>query len=90
MKTLAADDQDVYEEVLEIVSYLTYFSPCISPAMWQLYPILCKALHDWAMDYFENILIPMDNYISRSTDVRAREGVERAAPCGANLRLPCA
>jgi hypothetical protein len=70
MKTLASDDQDVYEEVLEIVSYLTYYSPSISLAMWQLYPIMCKALHDWAMDYFENILIPLDNYISRSTEVR--------------------
>jgi hypothetical protein len=77
LKTLSSDDQDVYEEVLEIVSYLTYYSPSISVAMWQLYPIMCKALHDWAMDYFENILIPLDNYISRSTEVRDVAAVRR-------------
>lgn len=86
VKTLASDDQDVYEEVLGIVSYLTYYSPSISLAMWQLYPIMCKALHDWAMDYFENILIPLDNYISRSTEVRdaaaIRGNTMNAVCCG--------
>jgi len=66
-KMLSAEEQDVYEEVLEMVSYLTYYSPQISPAMWELFPVLCKAIHDWAVDYFENILIPLDNYISRGT-----------------------
>merc|ERR1712205_107008 len=69
VKMLSADEQDVYEEVLEMVSYLTYYSPSISPAMWQLFPVLCQALKEWAIDYFENILIPLDNYISRGTQV---------------------
>eukprot|EP00898_Chlorokybus_atmophyticus_P004844 jgi/Chlat1/5360/Chrsp35S05283 len=68
-KMLTTDGQDVYEEVLEIVSYITYFSPTISPGMWGLWPLMADALDEWALDYFENILVPLDNYISRGTEV---------------------
>eukprot|EP00959_Pyramimonas_sp_CCMP1952_P227679 4760394-Pyramimonas_sp.AAC.1 len=59
------------------VSYLTYYSPSISPAMWTLFPVLCQALREWAIDYFENILIPLDNYISRGTAVFLQSKVRR-------------
>lgn len=45
---------DVFEEVLEIVSYMTYFSPVISPNMWSLWPLMVDAVQDWAIDYFES------------------------------------
>ncbi|KAJ3697379.1 hypothetical protein LUZ61_001084 [Rhynchospora tenuis] len=66
-RMLTSDGQDVYEEVLEIVSYMTFFSPTISLDMWSLWPLMVEALNDWAIDFFENILVPLDNYISRST-----------------------
>ncbi|KAJ4762367.1 Importin beta-like SAD2 [Rhynchospora pubera] len=66
-RMLTSDGQDVYEEVLEIVSYMTFFSPTISLDMWSLWPSMIEALNDWAIDFFENILVPLDNYISRST-----------------------
>jgi hypothetical protein len=59
---------DVYEEVLEIVSYMTFFSPSISLDMWSLWPLMMEALNDWAIDFFENILVPLDNYVSRGSD----------------------
>uniref|UniRef100_A0A0E0CKF1 Importin N-terminal domain-containing protein n=1 Tax=Oryza meridionalis TaxID=40149 RepID=A0A0E0CKF1_9ORYZ len=59
---------NVYEEVLEIVSYMTFFSPSISLDMWSLWPLMMEALHDWAIDFFENILVPLDNYVSRGSD----------------------
>ena len=37
-KMTTQEGQDVYEEVLEIVSYFTYVSPQISEAMWSLWP----------------------------------------------------
>ena len=37
-KMTTQEGQDVYEEVLEIVSYFTYISPQISEAMWGLWP----------------------------------------------------
>lgn len=43
---------EVFEEVLEIVSYMTFFSPTISPDMWSLWPLMMEALADWAIDFF--------------------------------------
>ncbi|KAL6970861.1 secondary alcohol dehydrogenase (SADH2) [Sarracenia purpurea var. burkii] len=66
-RMLTTDGQEVFEEVLEIVSYMTFFSPTISLDMWSLWPLMIDALADWAIDFFPNILVPLDNYISRST-----------------------
>ncbi|XP_073134162.1 importin beta-like SAD2 [Henckelia pumila] len=66
-RMLTTDGQEVFEEVLEIVSYMTFFSPTISLDMWSLWPLMMEALADWAIDFFPNILVPLDNYISRST-----------------------
>ncbi|KAF8402253.1 hypothetical protein HHK36_013205 [Tetracentron sinense] len=66
-RMLTTDGQEVFEEVLEIVSYMTFFSPTISLDMWSLWPLMTEALADWALDFFPNILVPLDNFISRST-----------------------
>ncbi|KAJ6798277.1 importin beta-like SAD2 [Iris pallida] len=66
-RMLTTDGQEVFEEVLEIVSYMTFYSPTISLEMWSLWPLMMEALKEWAIDFFENILVPLDNYISRST-----------------------
>ena len=67
-KMLTQEGYDVYEEVLEIASYMTYFAPAVSPAMWELWPVMVHALETWGIQYFENVLVPMDNYISRGTE----------------------
>ncbi|KAJ4968064.1 hypothetical protein NE237_014765 [Protea cynaroides] len=67
-RMLTTDGQEVFEEILEIVSYMTFFSPTISLEMWSLWPSMMEALTDWAIDFFPNILVPLDNYISRSTE----------------------
>ncbi|KAE8658411.1 Importin beta-like SAD2-like protein [Hibiscus syriacus] len=66
-RMLTTDGREVFEEVLEIVSYMTFFSPTISLEMWSLWPLMFEALADWAIDFFPNILVPLDNYISRGT-----------------------
>ncbi|XP_042007159.1 importin beta-like SAD2 isoform X2 [Salvia splendens] len=66
-RMLTTDGQEVFEEVLEIVSYMTFFTPTISLEMWSLWPLMMEVLADWAIDFFPNILVPLDNYISRST-----------------------
>ncbi|KAK4258155.1 hypothetical protein QN277_007637 [Acacia crassicarpa] len=66
-RMLTTDGQEVFEEVLEIVSYMTFFSPTISLDMWNLWPLMMEALADWAIDFFPNILVPLDNYISSGT-----------------------
>ncbi|CAI0452218.1 unnamed protein product [Linum tenue] len=64
-RMLTSDGQEVFEEVLEIVSYMTFFAPTISLEMWTLWPLMIEALADWAIDFFPNILVPLDNYVSR-------------------------
>ncbi|CAN8285361.1 unnamed protein product [Cochlearia groenlandica] len=66
-KMMTTDGQEVFEEVLEIASYMTFYSPHISLDIWSLWPLMVEALVDWAIDYFPNILVPMDNFISRGT-----------------------
>lgn len=51
---------EVFEEVLEIVSYMTFFSPAISLDMWSLWPLMMEALADWAIDFFPSMVL---NYI---------------------------
>lgn len=46
---------EVFEEVLEIVSYMTFFSPTISMDMWSLWPLMMEALADWAIDFFPSM-----------------------------------
>ncbi|AEC08570.1 unnamed protein product [Arabidopsis thaliana] len=66
-KMLTTDGQEVFEEVLEIASYMTFYSPSISLDIWSLWPLMVEALVDWGIDFFPNILVPMDNFISRGT-----------------------
>ncbi|CAI8606518.1 unnamed protein product [Vicia faba] len=66
-KMLTTDGQEVFEEVLEIVPYMTFLSPSISLEMWTLWPVMMEVLADWEIDFFPNILVPLDNYISRGT-----------------------
>ena len=35
--------------------------------MWSLWPQLIACFHEWALDYFENLLVTLDNFISRGT-----------------------
>jgi len=67
-KMIGEQGYDVFEEILEILSYLTYFTPVVTPRMWELWPLMIKTMDDWALQYFENMLIPLDNYISRGTE----------------------
>lgn len=41
----------------------------ISPQLWTLFPLLYRAWDKYAYDLVSNMAVPMDNYISRGTDV---------------------
>lgn len=51
-----------------MVSFFTYYGETVSERMWQLWPGMVRALKDWAIDYFENFLVPLDNFVSRGTE----------------------
>ena len=86
-KMLTQEGYDVYEEVLEIASYMTYFAPAVSPAMWELWPIMVNALETWGIQYFENVLVPMDNYISRERRLSSR--IPRARTTSSSWPTSC-
>ena len=53
------DGQDVFEDVLEMAAYFTYFSePGPSQRLWGLWPLIEAALLEWAVDYWDDILTP--------------------------------
>eukprot|EP00951_Prasinocladus_malaysianus_P037567 scaffold404857_cov51-Prasinocladus_malaysianus.AAC.1 len=43
-KMCSTEGQEVFEEIIEIISYFTYFSPKISPKMWTLWPLLHQVI----------------------------------------------
>ncbi|GFH09661.1 importin N-terminal domain-containing protein [Haematococcus lacustris] len=67
MKLLSTDGQDVVEEVLEMLAYLTFFGPGITPKLWSTWPLMHAMLMDWAIDSWDSFLIPLDNMITRDT-----------------------
>lgn len=67
-KLLSTEGQDVFEDVLEILAYFTYFEDPISPRLWSLWPQLHSCLVTWGIDYWDNILVPLDNFVSRGTE----------------------
>jgi len=58
---------DTVEEVLEMLAYLSYYGPGISDALWSLWPRLHTMLVEWGIQYWENLLVPLDNMITRDT-----------------------
>lgn len=56
-KLISSDGQDVIEEVLEMLAYLTFYGPGISPRLWALWPQMHQMLMEFGIDYWENLLV---------------------------------
>eukprot|EP01100_Stratorugosa_tubuloviscum_P015507 TRINITY_DN897_c0_g2_i1.p1 TRINITY_DN897_c0_g2~~TRINITY_DN897_c0_g2_i1.p1 ORF type:complete len:994 (-),score=396.95 TRINITY_DN897_c0_g2_i1:163-3144(-) len=67
-KMINSDAIEYFEDILRIITFLTFYSKSISPALWTLFPLLYNAFEEYATDLIGNILIPMDNYISRGKE----------------------
>jgi hypothetical protein len=74
------DGLDVYEEVLYLLNYLTYFGPAISAELWSLFPVLLHNINEFALDSFADSLVSLDNYISRDPDVFMAGADARGVP----------
>jgi hypothetical protein len=52
-KNISTDGQDIFEEVLEMLSYFTYYGDAISPRLWSLWPQVCvvyRVCVGWGQD----------------------------------------
>jgi len=57
------------EDCLALMTEVTYFMPPpFSPAMWEIFDMLCHAFMNWAPDYMQTILPSLDNFISRDKE----------------------
>eukprot|EP00667_Euglena_gracilis_P001035 EG_transcript_1036 len=72
---LTKNKSEYLDETLELISRLTYFQKKISPELWQVvFPLIYEAYNDWAPDYFDQMLAPLDNFISRDPATFCRGG----------------
>mmetsp|Transcript_4301 Transcript_4301/g.12984 ORF Transcript_4301/g.12984 Transcript_4301/m.12984 type:complete len:1030 (-) Transcript_4301:111-3200(-) len=65
------DKMEFFEESLEVLSTFIYFSAeqnRVSPYLWTIYPKIFDAFEQWAFDYAEHLISPIDNYISLGTE----------------------
>ncbi|CBN78080.1 conserved unknown protein [Ectocarpus siliculosus] len=62
----------------DVLRFLTYYGAGISEQLWSVFPMLYRTWDKWAFDLISNMAVPIDNYISRGTDVfiagRSAEG----------------
>jgi hypothetical protein len=72
---MSPDSSDYFEEGVRIISFLTYFSKKISGEMWKLFPFLVKAYDEWGPDFLNDLLPPLDNYISYDTQTFLEGGI---------------
>lgn len=68
-KMLCEDGIEFVDDILEMMTCFIFFGEGVSPFMWSLVPRIVTAFHDWAMDYMQNMLQPLDCIISKGTDV---------------------
>ena len=68
-KFLGESGMDIVEEMLEIMTQLTYYAPTISERMWSLFPRILEIMPTWGVDFFQEFIPVVDNYISRGTPV---------------------
>eukprot|EP01112_Ceratiomyxa_fruticulosa_P010852 TRINITY_DN2888_c0_g1_i1.p1 TRINITY_DN2888_c0_g1~~TRINITY_DN2888_c0_g1_i1.p1 ORF type:complete len:1156 (-),score=266.57 TRINITY_DN2888_c0_g1_i1:100-3441(-) len=66
---LQHDTLEYLQEILKIITFITYFQKSISPLMWELFPLMYTAFTEFAPDFIEHFLSPFDNYISFGTSV---------------------
>lgn len=66
---LNKDGEDIFQELMGIMTRLLFYGVDVSPRMWSLYPKLLQCLEeDWGFEYFSDALLPLDNYISKGTE----------------------
>ena len=48
------------------MTYLTFFPETISPPLWEAVPLIYRAFDEWAFDYLNMMVIPLENFIQKA------------------------
>ncbi|KAI9256941.1 putative nonsense-mediated mRNA decay protein [Sporodiniella umbellata] len=67
--TLERKIVDLYDEIFEIIDSCTFSAKKVSPTMWSVFELIYGAFKDSGIDYMEEMLSPLENYISYGNDV---------------------
>jgi hypothetical protein len=57
------------ENALDIITFLTYFPSDISNELWEIFPMIYTAFDQWAFDYLNLMVPPLENFISKAPQV---------------------
>jgi hypothetical protein len=60
---------DLYDEIFEIIDSCTFSAKRVTPTMWSVFELIYGAFKDSGIDYMDEMLPPLDNYISYGKDV---------------------
>ncbi|TFK27591.1 ARM repeat-containing protein [Coprinopsis marcescibilis] len=60
---------DLFDNVYELIDSLTFHLKIISPNMWRLYELTYSLFKSDAVDFLEEMLPSLDNFVSYGTDV---------------------
>lgn len=56
---------DCLEHGIDLITFLTYFQSKFSPMLWDLFPPIFAAFHEFAFDYVGMMVTPIDNFITK-------------------------
>ena len=67
MQVLGSDGEfiEYLEYALDILTFLTFFPDTISPQLWECFPLIYTAFDQYAFDYLNLMVIPVDNFIAK-------------------------
>jgi hypothetical protein len=60
---------DLYDEIFEIIDSCTFSSKRVTPTMWSVFELIYRAFTDSGIDYMNEMLPTLDNFISYGSDV---------------------
>ncbi|RUP50513.1 armadillo-type protein, partial [Jimgerdemannia flammicorona] len=69
---------DLYDEVFEIIDSCTFSSKQVSPTMWSVFELIYMAFKESGIDFMDEMLPALDNYISYGREVfMTNENIQR-------------
>jgi len=57
---------DYLEQALDILTFLTFYPETISDSLWEVFPMLFMAFDQWAYDYLNLMVPPLENFIGKA------------------------
>ncbi|KAI8100099.1 armadillo-type protein [Halteromyces radiatus] len=76
--TLKNKIMDLYNEIFEIIDSCTFSAKRVTPTMWGVFDLIYESFKDCGIDYMDEMLPPLDNYISYGRDVFvSNENIQR-------------